>query len=302
MDKTTTHLKNTRFEDSLQLQAGERCFLEGQFEKALGHFIQFSEQSMNAKIFVSGRIAITLMKLGRFFEAKEFLKSILKASLMPSPEKERDYNCLYAECLYALGEIRQSEEVCFNIQKLHPKPNDELDALFRKVSIHPHLNILLNDSDWNGNKKSLLALERIIEILSYDSDKEEAAQYSYSLINCEGNYSVKPYLLLNDYYKEHGHFHYCLSLLEKLEQSMVPLTERNAAYDEILSVYQLSPCFIYSEYNSELKHQSALNPLEELVHEVRERAKQYSLKGLTHYLPELNLDNYFAREPQLAFA
>jgi tetratricopeptide (TPR) repeat protein len=305
MEENYMLLKNTSFKDTQLFKEGEGYFIGGQYEKALKSFTELVDRIPNSKTFAAGRIAITLMSLKRFEEAKDHLKSILKASVMSSAEKERNYNCLYAECLYALGQIKQSEEVCSKIEKLYPGA-EELKKLMKKVSIHPHLRYLLDYSDnrheWNEDKQCLLALESIIEILANSDDLEEAAQYSFSLIKCDANYSVKPYLVLNNSYNEEGKYHYCEFLLERLEKSMVSLDERKVVFKKIIHTYKKSPSFPYSKYASESKLESLIYPMEDVAKEITEKVKNYSVAELTKYIPVFNLNIFFSRELQLVKA
>jgi tetratricopeptide (TPR) repeat protein len=292
-------LKNIRFNDLDLFKEGEKHFIEKKYEKALESFTKFSEKYPNGKTFVAGRKAISLMELGRFGEAKKYLEGILKASVMPFPDWERHYNCLYAECLRALGEIRQSEELCYEIKKKYPEHSEDIESIVKKVSIHPHLDILRSYMDWNNRKECLLALEGIVEILSnQDGSEEEAVWYSLSLINCENNYFMKPYEFLAQYYKETGSYHNCLNLLRKLQKSMVPLAERANLTEQILAVYRLSPDFSYSIYAPAPEMVSNTIITEETIEIIN-----WSWADLwTKFIPVLNLDKYFAREPQLMLA
>jgi tetratricopeptide (TPR) repeat protein len=296
-------VKNIPFHDIPLYGEGEKYFAAGNYEKAFELFTRFGIEYPNSKIFIAGRIAITLMQLKRFEEAKEHLKSILTASKMPTEDKERDYNYLYAECLRGLGEIGQSEDLCIKIIGKFSIINDDLENLLKRASIHPHLDILRNHMDWNNRKECLQAMEGIIEVLDSDEDSKEASIYALSLINLKNNYSVRPYLVLADYYNTPGSEYKCLHLLEKLETSMVPLVERNFASDRILAIYKKSPDFKYSKYNTEVETTEAWSPMEELAKEIGKKAKQYSWADLrAKYIPVLNLDKYFAREPQLGWA
>jgi tetratricopeptide (TPR) repeat protein len=295
-------LKNIRFEDLGLFKEGENYFVTGKYEKALESFTQFSEKYPNGRTLVAGRKAISLMELNRFDEAKEYLENILKASVMPFPDWERHYNCLYAECLRALGYIKNAEEVCFDIEKKYTESNGDLEKIFKKVSIHPNLDVLRTYMDWNERKECLQAMEGIIEILSNvkNGNNEEAIEYSLNLINCKNNYSIKPYLVLKDFYEKTGKYHYCLHLLQKLEKSMVPLAERNNGIIQILEVYKKSPDFMYSIYSPEPVKVTNLAPIEKLIKGMGE--KIFSLADSIKYTPILNLDKYFAREPQLILA
>lgn len=291
-------MKNILFEDFPTFLEGKNYFTAGEFKSALEKFTQFSKEHPNSMAFVAGRIAITLMKLKRFGEAKDYLKTILRANKMPYPDKERDYNCLYAECLYALGESNQAEEVCFKIKKVHPAPNEELDKLLKKVSVHPYFDILRYEINWNESEECLEAIENIIEILVDDGDKEEACQYSLTLLNYEKNQSIVPYLVLADSYNGKGKYYNCLHLLDKLEKSVIPLVERTNAFNKILSVYKHSPCYPNSKYCPESKSASIWNPVEKFMEVIAEKVQQFSFADFwAKYLPVLDLDKYFALEP-----
>lgn len=190
-------MKNILFEDLTLFKEGEQFFIEREYEKALEKFNQFSEKHPNGTTFVAGRKAICLMELSRFMQAEEYLKGILKASVMPFPAWEKHYNCLYAECLRSLGEIEQAESLCNKIIKKYPSQIEDPKRLLNKMNFYSHWEILRTYSDWNDKKECIQALIDIIDILSKEGDIEEAVQYALKLIDLKNNYSVAPYLILN---------------------------------------------------------------------------------------------------------
>jgi tetratricopeptide (TPR) repeat protein len=300
MERTYSKTKNTFFYTDELFREGEKYFAFKQYEKALKCFVQFSQKSISCKKFIAGRTAITLMKLGNFEEAKE----LLKQSIEDVPEKERDYISLMAECLYGHGRFSDAEDLCEKIYTKYPQiDNADIRELEKKVSIHPHLGILRNASqvDRIYNK----AMENIISILINDKknkNEEEAAYYAECLINSPINDSSLPYVFLRNYYPAYhndsdAQSMYCkvINLLKKLEKSFVPVNEKNILRQELLSVYEKSPCYQYSDYyqpDSEVEEQPSLMNMAELA----EKAKLFARLTKEKYLPILNLDLYFASE------
>ncbi len=307
MKETTTPLKNIFFQDDELFRLGEKHFNLREFDKALDYFIQFSEKSLSSKIFVAGRIAITHMKLGNFETAKE----LLRESIEQKPDKERDYISLMGECLYDLGRFSDALELCGQIFNKFPDTNNfDIEELEIKMNFYSNLDVLRSST--YTDKEYNTAMENIINVLINDRDnknEEEAYFYATSLINSSTSESTLPYTFLWNYYKERSNnseFSYqiyvqALHLLEKLEKSFVLVNEKNILHKEILSVYEKSPCYLYSKYCIPAFEAEVWNPLSK-VEELRERAKSFANLAKAKYLPVLNLDFYFAGELQLAQA
>lgn len=303
MNKTSTNLKNVFFQDQELFLEGEANFNSKQFEKALDNFTQLSQQSPSNRKFVAGRIAITLMKLEDFEQAKEFLRE----SIVERPEMERDYFSLMAECLYGLGRYEETAKKCGEIFQKYPNLNNsDVEELEKKVSIYPNFQTIREN--FQEETISDKAYENIINILKRDeAGEDEAFYYAQSLVNSGTNKSITPYLFLLDYYKKtystseslRHLYSGSLYLLENLKKSLVRLDEKNVLYKKILSVYERSPCYRLSKYYVKPTKVEAWDPFVNVA-ELKDRAKMFAAFFKTKHVPVLNLDYYFARELQFA--
>lgn len=282
---------NISFPHHRYIRDGERCFRGGHFEKALSCFTDFLALNPAGEVLVSGRISLTLMKLKRFKEAMKFLKS----SIQSATHKERDYLWLYAECLYASGYVKESENLCQDICKRYPEITPDAQNLYRKVSIRPHLEVL--STPQNGSEEMeqsrLKAFEEIIKILVLQREYEEAYQYARNLMNNPRNTSTLPYLFMADYYLRLKSPAACDAMLSQLESSGIPEESRQKAFKYILAIYKSSPEFKFSKYKSK-------NPLAQLFKGMFKKTNRAIRIFNNQYKPVLNLDYYFDREPEPA--
>lgn len=289
--KQNTKPRNVFFHEHELFLNGEKAFQNQKYEKSLSYFSQLLENAPNSKKVVSGRIALTHMKLKNFEGAQGFLKEAIVAN----PTNENDYTGLYAECLYALGKFEESESYCLRSLNKYENPNKEVEQLYKKVSFHHNIDIIRES---NGNQKDCMqAFENILEMYITEGvidNEEEALQYAQILINSPDNLSTTPFTFLTNYYLKNQNFAGCRYLFNKVKQSSISIQDQENLLAKILSVYRLSDDYQYSKYCPEIDLEES-KPLSELL-------EQFLTELRTKYLPVLTLDNYFRREPQFAFS
>lgn len=286
-------MKNTLYSDNQLFVDGENLFHSGDYDKALLKFEEFVDQYPNLKKQVIGRIAITLLKLKQFKEAKNKTKEAIKLN----PEKEKEYSTILAECYYGLDEYDKVITYCNNYIEKYGYSED-ISLILNRILPNPEYDILREKNDLNYlDADCAAAFERITMKFFKIQDYNSAEYYAQLRLQYNDIEAVDSYFILGDIYEQTKQYYKCSNLLAKANTRVVSDYEKGLINDHLLAIYKKSDCFELSEYAEE-------NPKLENVIKIYEKAKEAikleRLKAVfNNYQPVLDLGKYFNLEPRL---